>query len=251
MTEENHRTVIADAVDHWATNDVLAIHRQIDTRLSFVSAIEALSESTSDEGSERLHVMIAGAHWIFGPQFDSFEYSSNVELREAARRVFGARGADMPQTSTGCHPHLLVLPSSTISLSATVNFTCRHDVVRNSEVLLIEMQNCRSVVDRGHIHDAEHLVEGLRFRGALPGRPIFHAYVVGHKVVASVSRDRSLCDDQGVFAHIHATTYSELVDGARLRLLNLRANVPPPIEALFAQGSREALAARSTTRPGD
>lgn len=244
MTEENHLAVVAHAVDHWVIDDVLAIRRQIDARLSVVSAIEALVDAISDEGSARLHAMIAGARWIVGPQFDSFEYSSNVALREVAQRVLGARGTDMPQTSTGCRPDLLVLPGSTISLSATVTLACRRDVVRTSDVLLIEMQNGRSIVDRWHIHDTEHLVEGLRFSSVLPGRPIFHAYVVGHEVVASVARDRSLCDDQGVFAHIHAITYGELVDGARLRLLTLRAHVSPPFEALVAEGAWEVLAAR-------
>lgn len=247
MTEENHRAVVAHAVDHWMIDDVLALRRQIDARLSVVSAIGALVEAISDEGSDRLHAIIAGARWIVGPQFDSFEYASNVALHEVAQRVLGARGTDMPQTSAGYRPDLLVLPGSTISLSATVTFVCRRDVVRNSEVLLIDMKNGRSVVDRAHIHETENYVDGLRFSSVLPGRPIFHAYVVGHKIVACVARDRSLCDDQGVFAHIHAITYSELVDGARLRLLNLRANVSPPIEALVGQRACEALAARPTT----
>ena len=38
-----------------------------------------------------LHPLIASARWIFGPEYDSPEYSSNSQLQTTVEKVFGKK----------------------------------------------------------------------------------------------------------------------------------------------------------------
>lgn len=77
----------------WTVGDALAVLDEIDRRLSVLSAIDKLGGDSGADELHTLHPLVTQARWLFGPEFDSPEYASNVSLRNAAGKILGSAGA--------------------------------------------------------------------------------------------------------------------------------------------------------------
>ena len=92
-------------LSQWTVRDALSVLDEIDHRLAVIAAIEKLSGDSSADELHTLHPLVTQARWLFGPEFDSSEYASNVSLRTAAAKVFGKRvdasAFDKPSPAAG------------------------------------------------------------------------------------------------------------------------------------------------------
>lgn len=217
-------------LDQWTVQDALIILDEIDARLSVVAAIEKLAKDPATDELHSLHPLITKARWLFGPEFDSSEFASNVTLRTVAQEVFGSRKSDTNFQNPSRRPDLVILSDATVSLTATTTFNGNDHIASLRDVLLIELKKGHSKIGRTEINQAEGYIDELMSNGALASRPFFHAYVVGHEIASGVTRTKSLGDAPDVFARIQATTYSQLTDTANRRLLNLKERIPSRYE---------------------
>ena len=85
-------------------------------------------------------------------------------------------------------------------------------------ILLIELKKGGFELTRKEVNQAEGYVEDIAASGAVSGTPYICAWVVGQKVAAGVTKDKTL----GNYARVRATTFGTLVDTANRRLLKLR-----------------------------
>lgn len=75
-------------LDNWSIKDALTVLDEIDKRISVIEAIRKLSNDNTVDELHVLHPLVASARWIFGPEFDSPEYSSNSQLHTSIEKVF-------------------------------------------------------------------------------------------------------------------------------------------------------------------
>ena len=68
-------------MENWSVKDALTVLDEIDKRISVIEAIRKLSSDKTADELHVLHPLIASARWIFGPEFDSPEYSYNNQLQ--------------------------------------------------------------------------------------------------------------------------------------------------------------------------
>lgn len=78
-------------LSQWTVRDALSVLDEIDHRLAVIGAIEKLCGDPNTDELHTLHPLVTQARWLFGPEFDSHEYASNVTLRTAAEKVFGQK----------------------------------------------------------------------------------------------------------------------------------------------------------------
>ena len=74
-------------LDQWTIKDALSVLDEIDRRISVIEAIDKLSRFKIDE-LKVLHPLVTEARWLFGPEFDSPEYTSNRQLRTVVKKIF-------------------------------------------------------------------------------------------------------------------------------------------------------------------
>jgi hypothetical protein len=77
-------------LSQWTVQDALTVLDEIDSRLMVIDAIEKLSADPEADELHTLHPLVTLARWLFGPEFDSSEYASNVSLRNVAVKLFKA-----------------------------------------------------------------------------------------------------------------------------------------------------------------
>jgi hypothetical protein len=212
-------------LDNWSIKDALTVLDEIDKRLSIVEAIRSLSGDSSVDELHVLHPLIASARWIFGPEFDSPEYSSNSQLQKTVEKVFGKKIDKSAFANNKKRPDLVSLSHSTLSVTGTSIYDS-NSITTVEKVLLIELKKGGSNVGREERNQAVGYVEDFMNCGSLIGSPYISAFVVGDTSSERILPVQSISNQNGVeMGKVQVCLFSQLVDSAERRLFNLRTRL--------------------------
>jgi len=216
----------------WTVRDALSVLDEIDHRLAIVSAIEKLCGDEAADELHTLHPLVTQARWLFGPEFDSSEYVSNVSLRTAAEKIFKKRVSNDAFVNHKRRPDIMWLADATCSIVGTEGFDSADTALtRIQNVLIIELKKGKSVIGRDEMSQADDYVQDFLSSGALDGTPMFRAFVVGHEIAPKTTKEKEHRGDGGVLrGRVVATTYGQLTRTAHQRLFRLKDRIPARYE---------------------
>lgn len=215
----------------WTVRDALSVLDEIDHRLAVISAIEKLCGDPGTDELHTLHPLVTQARWLFGPEFDSSEYASNITLRNAAEKVFGRRVSTEAFSNPRQRPDIMALADATCSIVGTDAFDGGEaSLTRIQSVLIIELKKGNSTIGREEVNQATGYVQDFLGSGAMDGTPMFRAFVVGHAIDAKTMRDLEIKDESVVRGRVQATTYGQLTRSAHQRLFRLKDKIPARYE---------------------
>lgn len=212
----------------WSIRDALSVLDEIDHRLAVVVAIDKLCAESSTDELHTLHPLVTQARWLFGPEFDSHEYASNITLRSAAQKVFKKESEPSAFNNPRQRPDLVIMSDATYSIVGTEVFdSYDQNLTRIQDVLIIELKKGKSKIGRDEMNQADGYVQDFLGSGLMDGTPIFRAFVVGYEVDEKTMRNKEIKDDGGVLrGRIIATTYGQLTRSANQRLFKLKDKIP-------------------------
>lgn len=218
-------------LSQWTVRDALSVLDEIDNRLAVISAIEKLSGDVTVDELHTLHPLIIQARWLFGPEFDSSEYSSNVSLKTAAEKIFQKRLSNNNFINAKQRPDIMILGDATCSIVGTEGFDATDSTLTKIQnVLIIELKKGRSAIGREEMNQADGYVQDFLTSGALDGTPMFRAFVVGHEIAPKTTREKELKEENVVRGRVQAVTYGQLTRSAHQRLFRLRERIPARYE---------------------
>jgi len=204
----------------WTVKDALRVLDEIDSRISVIETIRRLSDDPHTDELHTLHPLILRSRWLFGPEFESQEFCSNVTLQTVARELFKSQDAKFINERQ--RPDIVVLPDNTTwQMTGIESFDLTDPMVtRIQQILIIELKKGGFELTRKEINQADGYVQDIASSGALSGAPSISAWVVGQKIAAGVERDKQLGNP--IYGRVRAVTFGSLVDTANARLLKLR-----------------------------
>lgn len=204
----------------WTVKDALRVLDEIDSRIGVIETIRRLADDPQTDELHTLHPLILRSRWLFGPEFESQEYCSNVTLQTVARELFKSTEAQF--INERHRPDIVVLPEKTTWQMTGIESFDPVDttLTRMQHVLVIELKKGGFELTRKEINQADGYVQDIAASGALSGTPFICAWVVGQKIAAGVERDKQLGNP--AYGRIRAATFGSLVDTANARLLKLR-----------------------------
>ena len=218
-------------LSQWTVRDALSVLDEIDQRLAVITAIEKLSGDASTDELHTLHPLVTQARWLFGPEFDSSEYSSNVSLRTAAEKIFKKRLSTEAFINYKQRPDIVVLGDATCSIVGTEGFDpIDPTLTRIQNVLIIELKKGRSEIGREEMNQADGYVQDFFGSGALDGTPMFRAFVVGHGIAPKTTREKDLKEEGVLRGRVQAVSYGQLTRSANQRLFRLKERIPARYE---------------------
>lgn len=209
-------------LSEWTVKDALRVLDEIDSRISVIETIGRLANDPNTDELHTLHPLILRSRWLFGPEFESNEYCSNVTLQTIAKQLFKNAGAKFVN---GRHrPDIVVLPDrTTFQLTGIESFDQSDPtLIQLQHVLLIELKKGGFELTRNEVNQADGYVQDIASSGIISGTPYICAWVVGQKVAAGVARDKEVGNGSHKYGRIRATTFGTLIDTANRRLLKLR-----------------------------
>ncbi len=218
-------------LSQWTVRDALSVLDEIDHRLAVLAAIEKLCGDTATDELHTLHPLVTQARWLFGPEFDSSEYASNISLRTAAEKIFKKRVSPEAFINHKQRPDLVILADATCSVVGTEGFDAADATLsRIQNVLIIELKKGKAAIGRDEMNQADGYVQDFRASGALDGTPMFRAFVVGHEIAPKTTREKELREDGVLHGRVVGTTYGQLTRTAHQRLFRLKERIPARYE---------------------
>jgi hypothetical protein len=205
-------------LDEWDVRDALTVLDEIDRRISVIEAIKRLSKDEKVDELKTLHPLITESRWLFGPEYDTPEYASNVSLVNAVEKVFGQKLEKQAFINPKKRPDLVVLHDASLGATAVEAFNDETGLSHLQHVMVIELKRGQKTIGRDEMTQATNYVEDLLGCGLLDGPPTIKAYVVGHALDDKTSHTRKIADN----GFVYAATYGQLVRTAERRLFKLR-----------------------------
>lgn len=238
-----------DGLDHllteWTVKDALRVLDEIDSRISVIETIRRLADDPHADELHTLHPLILRSRWLFGPEFESQEFCSNVTLQTVARALFKNKEAKFINERN--RPDIVALPENTTwQMTGIESFDpIDSTLMQMQHVLVIELKKGGFELTRKEVNQADGYVQDIASSGAISGTPFISAWVVGQKVAAGVARQKDVGDGSRTYGRVRAATFGSLVDTANARLLKLR-NV---LADRYSSSSTDELLKRVLSQP--
>jgi hypothetical protein len=220
---ENDIMGLNTLLEKWSIRDALSVLDEIDNRLSVIEAIRKLSNDKDVDELHVLHPLVNAARWLFGPEFESSEYSSNRQLHTATEKLFGKKIEKGVFNNYKKRPDIVVVADSTLSVTGTETFDNESNLSTTTRILIIELKRGDFKLTRKERDQATGYVEDFMNCGELIGNPYINAFVVGKSFIEKVQPTSTVMNGNNVeMGKIRISTFAQLVDTAEKRLFGLR-----------------------------
>jgi hypothetical protein len=210
-----------EILDEWNARDALKVLSEIDERIKVIETLSRLSNNKNSDELKTIHPLILKAKWLFGPEYETAAYSSNVGLIQTIQSVFNKKIDSTAFLNSSKRPDIVVLKDSSLT-GLAMEDTNENGLVFVKKVLLIEVKKGNFPIGREEITQADNYVQDIAYSGVLSERPFVNAFVVGHEIKAKTSTTKSVSDDNAEIGKVVAVTFSSLIATAEARLFRLR-----------------------------
>ncbi|MBP2133985.1 hypothetical protein J2128_001951 [Methanomicrobium sp. W14] len=223
-------------LEQWTVKDALSVLDEIDRRISVIEAIDKLSGDKDVDELHVLHPLITEARWIFGPEFDSPEYTSNKSIKTAVKTIFKTDTKDLKIPNLQKRPDLVLLSDSTFSITGTQILNDKTNLYETNRLLIIELKKGKSRLKRKERSQALDYAEDFIGLKSLIGNPFIKIFLVGHIIDEELTTSsQDLNRDNVMRGTLTITTYSQLIDTATKRLFRLREHLEERYEDISGQ----------------
>lgn len=201
----------------WTVKDALTVLDEIDNRLRIIEAIRKLSKDSTIDELHILHPLVTEARWLFGPEYDSAEYTSNRQLQTVIKELFKGKAIERKDINYKKRPDIVCLENSTMAITSTEEFSDQTELLTINKVLIIELKRGGFKVTRDERTQAQNYTEDIL--SSFPDAKI-NAYVVGDSIGDNVQRITTVGNNEA--GKVFVSTFAQLVDTAEKRLFGLR-----------------------------
>lgn len=213
-------------LDKWSIKDALSVLDEIDKRLTVIEAIRKLSDDEETDELHVLHPLVTNARWLFGPEFESAEYASNRQIKNAVEAVFKKTVSRQVFNNHKKRPDIVVLSDATLSATGTETFDSATELSTIDKILLIELKKGGFKLSRKERDQAVGYVEDFMDCGNLIGNPYIYAFVIGKDFSEKVQPTTAVSNaNQVEMGKVRIATFGQLVDTAERRLFGLRSKL--------------------------
>jgi Histidine kinase-, DNA gyrase B-, and HSP90-like ATPase len=198
----------------WTVRTAKIALDEIASRLRLIEELdEKLRDPQMDEVGD-LQPLFERSLWVFGPEFESLEFTSNKGMTEVIAKIFG-------KTEMGSRhrPDFVMLPDGSAGLYSRDAHDHGGDVAGVARLVIAEIKKPNVVIGGKEKNQPWRYVEELLERGLLADSTIVTCFVLGSQIKGTETGNDTKLDGR---VTIIPMTYSIFVRRAEKRMLGLR-----------------------------
>lgn len=179
--------------------------------------IEELDHKLRDETMEEvgdLQPLFDRSLWVFGPEFESLEFTSNRGMTEVIHKIYGC--ADK---GSRLRPDFVMLPDGSAGFYSRDSHDLGHEIDGVSRLVIAEIKKPGVLIGSKEKQQPWQYVRELMGKGLVTDATVVTCYVLGSRIDPTEIGDETKNNGQ---VTIRAMTYSTFVKRAEKRLLGLR-----------------------------
>lgn len=157
--------------------------------------------------------------WIFGPEYESIEFTSNRTLVTVIETFLQSQ-LSRPLSNPRKRPDFVVLPNSTIGLYSSNSYDKRSEVNGFAKLLIIELKRGGFEINRKEKNQALEYASEIRKSGKIQNWTEITAFVLGSRIADDASD--SITEGKTI---VTPRTYDGVLSLAHARTFNLLKNL--------------------------
>lgn len=208
---------LTQILNTWTVRDAQIVLDEIENRIRLIQELDLLKDDPSADELHRLHPLIAQGLWIFGPAYESVEYTSNQQMSTVLRKLFRI---DTPATNL-IRPDFVAVEDGSIGLASCNSHDNDGEVSGIDKVLIVELKRGGYEITDKDVAQAKRYADAIMDAGAATPETKFVLYILGTTV-----NKRTIPYPQGNL-QFEPMSYSVLLRRAEGRALRLRDRIQP------------------------
>jgi len=216
-----------DILERWTISTAKAALDEIEKRLKLIEEIRGKSADPNTDEVHELQPLFGQALWIFGPQFESIEFTSNRGMTTVIKQLF-----DGAQKGSLNRPDFVVRPDSSVGFYSRPSFDTDSNESGTEVLVIVELKRPGVPIGEKEKGQVWKYVKELKQRGYITDRTYVYGHVLGDSIESGEADENKIGDR----TFIRPLLYSTFVGQGEKRMLNLHRRL---LDAPFMQ---EAMA---------
>ena len=204
-----------DVLAKWTVRTAKAALDEIEGRLKIIEEIRIKTASADTDEVRELQPLFGNALWIFGPEFESIEFTSNEGMTAVIQKLFGTE-----LKGSRSRPDFVATPDSSIGLYSLPAFDPNtHDVTGHSRIVVVELKKPGVTIRSEQKAQVWRYVKELIAKGLVTEATRVACFVLGSQIEAAEAGETTHFNER---VRVRPWLYSTFVTQAEKRMFNLR-----------------------------
>ncbi len=210
----------------WTVRTAKLALDEIASRLKLIEELDQkLRDETMDEVGD-LQPLFDRSLWVFGPEFESLEFTSNRGMTEVIGKIFGRK-----DLGSRLRPDFVMLPDGSVGFYSRDSHDLGHEVDGVARLVIAEIKRVGVTIGAKEKNQPWQYVTELINKGYLTESASITCYILGSKIERAEAGEDTKWDGR---VKIIPMTYSTFIKRAEKRMLGLRDKLR---DAPFLQAS--------------
>lgn len=202
----------------WDIDFAKVILDELEYRMSLLESIQQKVLSSITDEVQDLQPLFHRGLWIFGPQYETIEFTSNKGMTKVIQDLLGRKEIK----GTLQRPDFAILPDSTVGLYSLPSFNVEGDETGIEQLTIVELKAPRQSVGDAEKTQAWTYIKELLNKGVITSSTKVQCFVLGVDIDPNEGQERTELNGR---IHILPMRYDTVITRAKSRLLNLYGKV--------------------------
>lgn len=233
LEKSKSRYALLEALHNQAPHDLDALHEmltnwtigmakivldEIQNRLKLINELKTKIQIAGIDEVHELQPIFEKGLWMFGPQFESIEFTSNKGMTTVIRELFGDRDGKGSLN----RPDFVILADSSVGFYARSSYDEEYNENGVEHVVIVDLKTTRLSLGSKEKEQVWKYVKELKQKGHIKKTTRVDGFILGDQIEFGENGQRTEDDNQ---IKITPMLYGTILNRAEKRLLNLHSKV--------------------------
>lgn len=204
---------LTEIISEWDIKKAKIVLDELHSRITLIEEIELIMDDPKTKELTELHPLLEKGLWIFGPEYEGYNFTSNKKLSTVMDKLFDGGNIEDPDK----RPDLVSLPDSSASIYNSYKYDKFGNISGYDKVLIVELKRGGHKLTINNLRQAEDYARRLRNTEKLKDTK-FICFVLGSTI------DEDAEEDANPLVRSITTIpmrYDVLIGSAKARTFNL------------------------------
>jgi hypothetical protein len=216
-----------EVLTKWDINIAKVVLDEIEYRTNLLEKLQTRVLNNFTDEVQELQLLFHRGLWIFGPEYETIEYTSNVGMTKVIQELFGSN-----ETGSRLRPDFAILEDSSVGLYSFPKYDETGGEVGIDRLTIVELKRPGVPLGGEEVNQSWRYVNELLKRGFLRKDSKVMCFVLGSELIPFETERSTKMEGNVIIQPLH---YDTIMNRAKSRLLNLYDKVK---DAPFLQDTK-------------
>ncbi|MGE5528240.1 MAG: ATP-binding protein [Patescibacteria group bacterium] len=201
-------------MEEWTASNAEIILSELKRRLDLIQRMQQLVNVATTDELHELQPLFARGLWIFGPEYESVEFTSNRAMATIINNYLGGTSNSLSNR----RPDIVALPDRSICCYTADKFDDNGEVDGIRKVLIVELKKGGFILRTTELRQGEDYAQELQKANLVTKSTEIIVYVLGARLSDDATEERTI----GSSIKIIPMTYDTILKRAHARTFNLQ-----------------------------